>query len=538
MWRSPSGLRVAFRRAKALRHIPLLIVLAAGIVWSAVVVAQPATIDAAFGQFWAAKHPADAQQHVDAIVRSGVGFEDAYRRLRQGRPYTTQPTGQVRLSNRTPDGIEHHFALNVPDAYDPARAYQVRFQLHGGVMMRTENRIVGAGTVGALTGAEQIYIVPYSWDAAPWWSDDQLLNLADILDTAKRSYNIDENRVVVSGVSDGGTGAYYVAMRETTPFASFLPLNGFWMVLASDSLKVDGPLYGNNLRNKPLFIVNGGRDPLYPTDLVEPHVDHFQKHGVALVYEPQPEAGHNTQWWPQVRDHFEAFVRDHPRTPLPDTLTWETSDTTAHNRAHWLIIDKLGASPADAKGLDDLNEVPISARPDFGLQSIGGRVVRINPGSNADKVGFKVGDALVRLNGETASISTDILETLSAVARGSRIDLVVSRDNKPVELSGVYDPPIVSYPPRQLFDRPVPSGRVDLVRSGNSVRATTRGVTAFTLLISPDQFDVAKPITVLANGRTAFSGRVQKDVRTLLKWAAADNDRTMLFGAEIHVTVH
>src|SRR4030095_16865732 len=283
--------------------------------------AQPATVDAAFARFWSAKHSTEAQQQIDAILKSGVSFDDAYGRLRRGRPYTTQPAGRVRLSNRTADGVEHQFVLNIPDTYDPARKYQVRFQLHGGVMMRSENRIVGPGTVGALTGVEQIYIVPYSWDAAPWWSDDQLLNLADILDTAKRTYNIDENRVVVSGVSDGRTGAYYVAMRETTPFASFLPLNGFWMVLASDSLKIDGPLYGNNLRNKPLFIVNGGRDQLYPTDLVDPHVEHFKKHGVSLVYEPQPEAGHNTQWWPQVRDHFETFVKDHPRRPLPDTLT-------------------------------------------------------------------------------------------------------------------------------------------------------------------------------------------------------------------------
>jgi pimeloyl-ACP methyl ester carboxylesterase len=497
--------------------------------------AQPAAVDAAFARFWSAKNATEAQQQIDAILKSGVGFDDAYGRLRRGRPYTTQPTGQVRLSNRTADGVEHQFVLNIPDTYDPARAYQVRFQLHGGVMMRSENRIVGPGTVGALTGVEQIYIVPYSWDAAPWWSDDQLLNLADILDTAKRTYNIDENRVVVSGVSDGGTGAYYVAMRDTTPFASFLPLNGFWMVLASDSLKIDGPLYGNNLRNKPLFIVNGGRDQLYPTDLVDPHVEHFKKHGVSLVYEPQPEAGHNTQWWPQVRDHFETFVKDHPRRPLPDTLTWETSDIAVHNRAHWLVIDKLGSAADEARQLDDLNEVPISARPDFGLQSIGGRVVRVNPDSNADKIGFKVGDALVRLNGETVSISTDVLETLSAVKPGSHIDLVVSRSNKPVELSGVYDPPIVSYPPRQLFERPVPSGRVDLVRQGNSVRATTRGVKAFTLLLSPDQFDFSKPVTVVANGRTVFSGRAQKDLRTLVKWAAADNDRTMLFGAELHI---
>ena len=69
----------------------------------------------------------------------------------------------------------------------------------------------------------------------------------------KRRYNVDENRVVVSGVSDGGTGAYYVAMRDTTPFASFLPLNGYWMVLASRDID-DGEIFANNLRNKPLFI--------------------------------------------------------------------------------------------------------------------------------------------------------------------------------------------------------------------------------------------------------------------------------------------
>jgi pimeloyl-ACP methyl ester carboxylesterase len=498
-------------------------------------VSAQTAIDAAFAQFWAAPYTAEAQQRIDGIIRSGVAFDEAYRRLKRGRPYSSQPTGQVRLSNRAADGVEHPFVLNVPESYDPSRSYQVRFQLHGGVMMRTDNRILGPGTVGALVGADQIYIVPYAWDAAPWWSDDQLRNLVGILDTTKRLYNVDENRVVLSGVSDGATGAYYVAMRETTPFASFLPLNGFWMVLASDSLKVDGPLYGNNLRNKPLFIVNGGRDPLYPTDLVDPHIEQYRKHGVSLVYQPQPDAGHNTQWWPQVKDEFERFVRDHPRRPLPDTLTWETSDTTVHNRAHWLVIDTLGAASGEAKTLDDVNDVPISPRPDFGLQSIGGRVVRVTQASNADKIGFKVGDALVRLNDQTVSISTDILETLSAVKPGTEITLVVSRNNKPVELTGVYDPPIVSYPPRQLFDRPVPSGRVDLVRERNTIRAATRGVTAFTLLVSPDQFDFAKPIVVVANGRTVFSRRVQKDLGTLLKWASVDNDRTMLFAAEVHV---
>ena len=53
--------------------------------------------------------------------------------------------------------------------------------------------------------------------------------------------------------------------------------------------------------------------------------------------------------------------------------------------------------------------------------------------------------------------------------------------------------------------------------------------------VAPDQFDFAKPVTVVANGRTVFAAKVEKDLRTLLKFAAVDNDRTMLFGAEVRI---
>src|SRR5262249_17276692 len=176
---------------------------------------------------WAAPSASEAATKIDAIVQSGAGFDDAYRRLKQGRTYGPQPPGVVRLTHESPDGVEHNYAVTIPETYDSTRRYQVRFQLHGGIGGRRTNAPVGPGTVGALEGVEQIYVVPYAWADSPWWSDDQALNLVAIADALKRRYNIDENRVVVSGVSDGGTGAYYLAMRETTPFASFLPLNGY-----------------------------------------------------------------------------------------------------------------------------------------------------------------------------------------------------------------------------------------------------------------------------------------------------------------------
>ena len=88
-----------------------------------------------------------------------------------------------------------------------------------------------------------------------------------------------------------------------------------------------------------------------------------------------------------------------------------------------------------------------------------------------------------------------------------------------------------------LFASRTPSGRVDLVREGNTVRATTRGVGAFTLLLSPDVFDFATPVTVIADGKTVFAGPVKPSVETLMTWAARDNDRTMLYGAALPIVL-
>ena len=120
---------------------------------------------------------------------------------------------------------------------------------------------------------------------------------------------------------------------------------------------------------------------------------------------------------------------------------------------------------------------------------------------------------------------------------GDELTFVVARDNNPVELKGTYQPTMMRRI-SPLFTTDAPTGRVDITRDGNNFRAVTRGVASFTLLLSPDVVDFSKPVTVVADGRTVFQGRVQKSVDTLMKWAARDNDRTMLYGAEVRVNLN
>jgi hypothetical protein len=331
----------------------------------------------------------------------------------------------------------------------------VRVQLHGGIARPSADP--GRAGVDRIVGSrDQIYVHPIGWARAMWWQANQVENIGGILDRLKRVYNVDENRVVLTGISDGGTGAYFFAFRDTTPWASFLPLNGQMIVLANPSSGVDGDIHPGNAANKPFFIVNGGRDPLYPTRSVEPFINHLREIGTSIVYHPQPDAGHNTDWWPTERDNFEQFAREHPRDPLPDRVSWETDRTDRYNRAHWLLVDELGAG-----------------------------------------------------TGEAPLADTNLMEWV-----------VESR-----KVSG------------EVFPRTEEPGRVDLVRTGNTIDASTRGVRAFTLLLSPDELDFRAPIKVMTNGHVAFEGKVEKSVPTLLKWAAKDNDRTMLFGAEIKIRV-
>jgi hypothetical protein len=109
--------------------------------------ARPQTADA-FQKFLAAESP-DAAAHVAMeIEKSGVSFDEAWRRLKAGRTYSAQPSGVVMLKNRTEDGVDHAYAVNVPAGYDPARRYQVRFQLHGGVGGRPDNSARARGRSG------------------------------------------------------------------------------------------------------------------------------------------------------------------------------------------------------------------------------------------------------------------------------------------------------------------------------------------------------------------------------------------------------
>jgi dienelactone hydrolase len=415
---------------------------------------QPSKLEAALRVFWSAETVERRTMAADSVLASGVSYEDLERRLKAGREYRQARTGRVNLPS-SDRGVALDNVLEVPVDYAPSRSWPLRVALHGGVgrpapgpddppSRPLTNRIAIGG---------ELVLHPRAWSGSEWWTPGQVENIVRLVDRVKRDYNVDESRIYITGISDGGTGVYFLAMRTATLWAACLPLNGHPLVLANPASRVDGLLFSSNLVNCPLRVVNGGRDPLYPAASVVPMVAMFRRGGVPVDFQVYEDAGHDVSWWPEERPRYEQFLSAHRRAAHPERISWATERTDRYNRFRWLVIDRLGTRASD-RPLPDVNR-------------------------------FAAG------NGREMT----------------------------------------------LFARSRPSGRVDVVRRGNTFDVETRGVGAFSLLLSPDVVDFAVPVRVSVNGRVVHEAVVVKRRETLLAWAARDNDRTLLYGAELKVSV-
>ena len=346
-------------RASWCAAIPLVTIIAAHAQTSS-------ALDKAFADFWKADDARAAERVIDRILAAERNFGTLHARLQRGQPYGAEKVGDVAMRFPASSGVLFDNVVEIPADYTPARKWQVRVQLHGGVSRPPSAIVRGASldeddaiqrsdaaTLGRrrrenrIRGENQIYIHPDGFTGAEWWHATQVENILRLVDRVKRRYNVDESRIYLTGVSDGGTGAYYMAMKNPTVWSAFLPLNGSIKVLGNPSIRVDGELFSGNLVNRPFYIVSGEKDHLYPAHHVATHVEAFQQLGVPLVFRPQANAGHDTSWWPYERSLFEQYVKQKPREAHPSRVSWQTERVDRFNRADWLIIEKLGMGSAD-----------------------------------------------------------------------------------------------------------------------------------------------------------------------------------------------
>ena len=316
-------------------------------------------------QFWSAPNIEERAAVAEQLVAKVGDVEILYQLLKVGPSYSTSvPRGQQERARIASDGTRFPYVFLIPEEYNPSQQYSVEFMLHGGVSRPEWESGGGWWRRGfdSLKQPDRIVVVPASWDNAFWWHENQAENLPEILNILKGIYNIDENRVSMTGISDGGTGAYFFAFKQPTPWASFLPYIGHPGVLRNPQSGGGYGLYFENVMSKPLYIVNGEDDRLYPSSSVESFINILLDSGVDHIWKVIPGGGHNTNWLPAETPLIEQFKIENPRDALPETVQWVADRADKFNRNLWIQIDSLSQTPGLLKATRSGNEFEVVAR--------------------------------------------------------------------------------------------------------------------------------------------------------------------------------
>lgn len=109
--------------------------------------------------------------------------------------------------------------------------------------------------------------------------------MMDLLDEVSAKYNVDPDRVSMTGLSMGGYTTWFTAMEFPERFAAIAP-----MASGSD------PLGAARLKNLPTWYFVGGKDTNIRPERPQQMVDAMQAAGVAFKFTEYPEAGHSQTW--------------------------------------------------------------------------------------------------------------------------------------------------------------------------------------------------------------------------------------------------
>lgn len=317
--------------------------------------------DPLFDDYFKATTVSKRTKAAKQLLTSKYSFQQVYDRLAQGRTYRNEVRrGFFRLKQEG-DHLPPEALVFVPYDYDATKKYQLMVYLHGAVS-NLDPDFIYRHFVDTLAEAyrksQTIYIYPSAWLWAPWWSKKQYDNIQRLTDQVKQQYNVDENLVRLGGVSDGGSGSYYLANCNITPWSSITPFIGSLDIVNYLNVR---STFISNFQYLPSFVVNGARDELYPKAAVMPYLQLLKlasNHSSQIIVD---SAGHNMNWFPLLRDSLTRFVQQNRRVPFPGRVSWSTDSDKEYNRCYYLLINRLGnKKPAEMK--DDFNEVELNGQ--------------------------------------------------------------------------------------------------------------------------------------------------------------------------------
>jgi phospholipase/carboxylesterase len=192
-------------------------------------------------------------------------------------------------------GIFHHhnepgsrggFSLYVPEYYTPDRAWPLVMALHGGSGngrgflwswlrdARSHGAIVVAPTA---TGS--------TW--ALMGEDTDTPNFGRILDSVRSRWNIDPAKLLLTGMSDGGTFCYVSGLESASPFTHLAPVAATFHPLMAEMADAE------RLRGLPVYLVHGRLDWMFPVQVARQTRELLSAAGAEVTYRELDDLSHS-----------------------------------------------------------------------------------------------------------------------------------------------------------------------------------------------------------------------------------------------------
>ena len=177
-------------------------------------------------------------------------------------------------------GQSHHYQVFVPFSYTASQRWPVILFLHGAGERGDDGLLqtqVGLGAaVRQNTARFPAIIVFPQMPAESAWTGTPAQGAIAALEQVSREFQVDSDRVYLTGLSMGGNGVWYLAYRYPSRFAALVPICGFVTaffptarpftpVVPADS----GPPFealARQLRRVPTWIVHGEIDGAVPVE--------------------------------------------------------------------------------------------------------------------------------------------------------------------------------------------------------------------------------------------------------------------------------
>src|SRR6202049_2537626 len=225
----------------------------------------------------AAKLPPVSEFFVDPALR-----EDADLQARLAQP-ANENTGVMHDHNEP--GSRGGFSLYVPEYYTPDRAWPLVMALHGGSGNGRGflwSWLRDARSHGAILAAPTA--IGSTWSLMG--EDTDTPNLSRVLDLVRSRWNIDSDRLLLTGMSDGGTFCYVTGLESTSPFTHLAPVAATFHPLMAEMADA------RRLRGLPVYLVHGRLDWMFPVQVARQTRDALAAAGADVTYRELDDLSH------------------------------------------------------------------------------------------------------------------------------------------------------------------------------------------------------------------------------------------------------